>query len=53
MRIDVARRRLTESELTVTEVAQLCGFSSSSQFSTAFRRETGMSPRAFRLSLPV
>jgi AraC family transcriptional regulator len=53
MRIDVARRRLADSDLSVTEVAQLCGFSSASQFSTAFRRETGMAPRTFRRSLGV
>ena len=51
MRIDVARRRLAESDLSVTEIAQLCGFSSASQFSTAFRRETGTAPRTFRRSL--
>ncbi|MCM3923573.1 AraC family transcriptional regulator [Frankia sp. AiPs1] len=50
MRIEVARRRLADSDLTVTEIADLCGFSSASQFSTAFRRETGMAPRAFRHS---
>ena len=51
MRIDVARRRLAESDLSVTEIARLCGFGSASQFSTAFRRETGMAPRTFRRSL--
>jgi AraC family transcriptional regulator len=48
MRIDAARRRLEDSDLSVTEIALLCGFSSASQFSTAFRRETGMAPRTFR-----
>lgn len=51
MRIDVARRRLADTDLSVTEIAQLCGFGSASQFSTAFRRETGMAPRTFRRSL--
>jgi len=51
MRIDVARRRLADGDLSVTEIARLCGFSSASQFSTAFRRETGMAPRTFRRSL--
>ncbi|WP_250286048.1 helix-turn-helix domain-containing protein [Frankia sp. CiP1_Cm_nod2] len=50
MRIDVARRRLEDSDLSVTDIAQQCGFSSASQFSTAFRREIGMAPRAFRRS---
>jgi AraC family transcriptional regulator len=51
MRIDAARRRLADGDLTVTEIARLCGFSSASQFSTAFRRETGVAPRTFRHSL--
>jgi AraC family transcriptional regulator len=53
MRIDVARRRLEDSDLSVTDIAQLSGFSSASQFSTAFRRETGMAPRVFRRSRGV
>jgi len=53
MRIDAARRRLEDSDLSVTEIALLCGFSSASQFSTAFRRETGMAPRTFRHSLGI
>jgi AraC family transcriptional regulator len=48
MRIDVARRRLADGDLSITEVARTCGFGSPSQFSTAFRRETGMAPRTFR-----
>jgi AraC family transcriptional regulator len=53
MRIDVARRHLEDSDLSVTDIARLSGFSSASQFSTAFRRETGMAPRAFRRSRGV
>lgn len=48
MRIDAARRHLQDGDLSVTEIAALCGFSSASQFSTAFRRETGLAPREFR-----
>lgn len=48
MRIDAARRHLQDGDLSVTEIAALCGFRSASQFSTAFRRETGMAPREFR-----
>jgi AraC family transcriptional regulator len=51
MRIDVARRRLADGDQSITEIARLCGFSTPSQFSTAFRRETGTAPRAFRRSL--
>lgn len=48
MRIDAARRLLQDGDLSVTEIAALCGFGSASQFSTAFRRETGMAPSEFR-----
>jgi AraC family transcriptional regulator len=48
MRIDAARRHLQDGDLSVTEIAALCGFSSASQFSTAFRREAGVAPREFR-----
>jgi AraC family transcriptional regulator len=48
MRIDAARRLLQDGGLSVTEIAALCGFSTASQFSTAFRRETGMAPSEFR-----
>jgi AraC family transcriptional regulator len=52
MRIDVARCRLADGgDRSITEVASSCGFGSASQFSTAFRRETGMAPRAFRRSV--
>jgi AraC family transcriptional regulator len=51
MRIDAARRRLEDSGLSVTEIALMCGFSSASQFSTAFRREIGVAPRTYRHSL--
>ncbi len=47
------RQRLAESyvrgqELSLSEVAYLLGFSDQSNFSRAFRRWTGMSPREFR-----
>jgi AraC-like DNA-binding protein len=47
------RQRLAEAyvrsqELSLSEVAYLLGFSDQSNFSRAFRRWTGMSPREFR-----
>jgi AraC family transcriptional regulator len=48
LRIETARRLLRDGDQSVTEIAALCGFSTASQFSTAFRRETGMAPSEFR-----
>jgi len=47
-RIAAARRLLDEGRLTITEVALAVGFSSSSYFAELFRRETGLSPSAYR-----
>lgn len=47
-RIGVARRLLDEDQLTITGVALAVGFSSSSYFAEMFRRETGVSPSAYR-----
>ncbi len=35
--------------LSVKEIAFICGFKTKAYFSTAFKRETGMSPREYRL----
>ncbi|SNT01024.1 AraC family transcriptional regulator [Sphingomonas laterariae] len=47
-RIDRARRLLTESELSLKEIAARLGFAHPSNFSTAFRRATNLSPTQFR-----
>ena len=44
MRMEKARSLLREGKSSVTEVAELCGFSSLSYFSTVFRKECGLSP---------
>lgn len=43
-----AARLLRESELTVTEVGYLCGFSDSAHFSRSFKKRLGKPPSAFR-----
>ncbi len=48
MREMLARRYLTESQLSLGEVAFLLGYSGLSSFSDAFRRWTGQSPGNFR-----
>jgi AraC family transcriptional regulator len=48
IRVQRARGYLERSDLSVTEIAQLCGFTTPSQLATAFRQETGVSPTAYR-----
>jgi len=47
-RIEVARRLLRETDLSITEIAHQVGYSNQSSFSVVFRRVTGQSPRNFR-----
>jgi signal transduction histidine kinase/DNA-binding LacI/PurR family transcriptional regulator/DNA-binding response OmpR family regulator len=49
-RINQSKRLLKESQQTITEIALRVGFADSGYFSRIFRRETGMSPEAFRRS---
>ena len=46
-RIDEAVRLLEAGGLSCTEIAYRCGFSTSAQFSSLFKREKGGSPRAY------
>ena len=48
LRLDKARQFLEKSPLTVTEVALATGFSSSANFSKAFRAKYNWAPSAFR-----
>lgn len=47
-RIQRASHLLLHSTLSVTAIAEECGFSNDAQFSTLFKRETGEPPRLFR-----
>lgn len=47
-----AQKMLTESNLTLKEIAAALGFSSRSTFSTAYRRQTGRSPLEDRARRP-
>ena len=47
-RTNVACRLLTDSELTVTEIAYRVGYSTPSFFYRQFRKFTGLTPRAYR-----
>ena len=48
LRIERARVLLEKTELTITEVGMRCGFGQPSHFATAFRKASGLSPRAWR-----
>ncbi len=39
---------LLNTEKTVTEISDLCGFHDPNYFGDAFRRATGLSPRDYR-----
>ncbi|MEM7413014.1 MAG: helix-turn-helix domain-containing protein [Myxococcota bacterium] len=49
-RVEAARRRLEESEASVEEVADACGFGSAETLRRAFQRQLGVSPSAYRES---
>lgn len=49
MRLHLARDYLADPRLTLGDVAALLGFSEQSAFTRAFRRWTGMGPKAWRL----
>jgi AraC-like DNA-binding protein len=48
LRLDHARRLLKNTELSVTRVAELCGFGSVEYFCRVFRRTERTSPRGYR-----
>lgn len=53
-RLQEASRLLREDhEASLTDIAMLCGFSSSAHFSSTFRKEFGMSPSEYRSNVSV
>ncbi|WP_432049859.1 helix-turn-helix domain-containing protein [Verrucosispora sp. NA02020] len=48
LRLDLARRLLRTTSLTVAAVAHRCGFADQSHFAKAFRRQVGASPTGYR-----
>ncbi len=49
MRLEKAHRLLSQTEMSVTEVAIACGYQSSSHFTKSFRATYGVTPRAMRV----
>jgi AraC-like DNA-binding protein len=52
-RLERAKDRLRHTTAPITEIALACGFSNPGHFSNSFRRETGMTPIAYRASWPI
>lgn len=50
-RVSEATEMMRAGEMTVTQIAFACGFSSASYFSKAFRAQVGMSPREYLRAL--
>ena len=48
VRLAKAKRLLSETTLPITRIAELVGFREHSRFTTFFRKQTGMTPTAFR-----
>ena len=52
IRLNKARNLLLQTEISITEIAQACGFGSSSHFSRVYRERYGISPSSQR-AFPV
>jgi len=50
-RVDRAKLLLADTDRSITDVALATGYTASSNFATAFRKVTGVTPRAFQRSL--
>ena len=48
LRLDLSQKLLSQSHLSVTEIALSSGFTSSSQFSQTFRGKFGLTPSKFK-----
>jgi AraC family transcriptional regulator len=51
VRVERACRHLERGELSVTAIAQTCGFATPSRFASAFRAQIGVSPSGYRTAV--
>ena len=51
LRLNQAKMLLKNSELPISSVAQMCGFSNINYFPTAFKKYSGYTPTEYRESL--
>jgi len=47
LKIDRAKKLITETELSFTEISSILGFSSSAYFSRTFKKKTGVTPSQY------
>ena len=47
-RMEEAKRLMRETAMELAEIALACGFATQSHFSACFRKQTGLTPRAYR-----
>ncbi|MFA6291301.1 MAG: AraC family transcriptional regulator [Victivallales bacterium] len=52
LRVSSSKQRLEQTSESITRIACECGFTSSQQFSSVFKKYTGLSPSDFRRSRP-
>lgn len=50
-RVDLAKRLLISSDLSINDIAVKCGFNQASYFATAFKKAVGITPKQFRVSM--
>ena len=50
-RIDKAKQLLTNTDLPIMTVAEYTGYPDYSYFTRVFRKETGVTPRAYRVGV--
>ena len=48
VRIEKSKIALLNTNMTIAEIAELCGFNTSYHFSNTFKSKTGLTPSAFR-----
>ena len=48
LRLENARRLLEDTNLKVCEIAQKCGYENALYFTQTFKKETGLTPSAYR-----
>jgi AraC-like DNA-binding protein len=53
LRVDLAKRHLTDEDLAITQIAWLLGYQEVSAFTHAFKRKTGNTPKEVRLKSAV